>query len=327
MDASTGAVALTAVITFSLCSASSGAFAQAAYPNRPVRIVVPTPPGGGNDMVARMIAQGLTERLARQVIVENRAGAGTIIGTELVARAQPDGYTLLMGPGALATNPTSYRKLPYDAIRDFAPVTQAVAMPSLLTVHPSLPARSVKELIALAQARPGEILFASAGIGTPPHLAMELFASMAKVRLTHVPYKGSNPGLIDLLAGQVAVMGSNMLETLPHVRAARLRALGVTAPRRVAAAPEIPAVAESGLPGYEASQWYGLLAPAGTPPEIVMRLHKEAAATLRAPENTSRLISQGSEVVASTPDDFRAFIRSETAKWSEVARAAGIKPE
>lgn len=303
------------------------AVAQSAYPARTIRIIVPTASGGGNDMVARLIAQGLSERLGRQVIAENRPGAGTIIGTELVAKSPADGYTLLMAPAAFVTVPLTNKKAPYDAVRDFAPITQAASLPSLVVVHPSVPATSVKEMIALAKAKPGQILFGSAGLGTQPHLSMELFASMANLRMIHVPYKGSSPGLVDLLAGQLAIMAANMPQTIPYVRAGRLRALGVTTASRVAAAPEIPTIAESGLPGYESVQWFGLLAPAGTPREIIARLHKESIAILRMPENIARLAADGAEVTTSSPEEFAAFIRAENAKWAKVVKAAGIQPE
>ena len=303
------------------------AVAQSAYPARTIRIIVPTASGGGNDMVARLIAQGLSERLGRQVIAENRPGAGTIIGTELVAKSPADGYTLLMAPAAFVTVPLTNKKAPYDAVRDFAPITQAASLPSLVVVHPSVPATSVKEMIALAKAKPGQILFGSAGLGTQPHLSMELFASMANLRMIHVPYKGSSPGLVDLLAGQLAIMAANMPQTIPYVRAGRLRALGVTTASRVAAAPEIPTIAESGLPGYESVQWFGLLAPAGTPREIIARLHKESIAILRMPENIARLAADGAEVTTSSPEEFAAFIRAENVKWAKVVKAAGIQPE
>jgi tripartite-type tricarboxylate transporter receptor subunit TctC len=307
-------------------AAISHATAQETYPVRPVRIIVPVSPGSGTDIVARLMAQGLSERMGRQVVVENRAGAGTIIGSELVAKSRPDGYTLLMGISVLAINPATYKKLPYDALRDFAPITQAVFLPLVMVVHPSVPAKSVKEMIALAKQRPGQIAFASSGLGTIPHLAMELFAHMANVRMIHVPYKGGS-GVIDVMAGNVAIMASNMLQALPYARAGRLRMLGVTTARRSPAAPEIPTVAEGGLPGYEAVQWYGLLAPAGTPREIISRLHKESAAVLQTEESRQRLAADGADVVANSPDEFGAFMRTETAKWAKVVRAAGIQPE
>jgi tripartite-type tricarboxylate transporter receptor subunit TctC len=293
-----------------------------------VRIIVPTAPGGGSDSGARLIAQELTKRWGRPIIVENRAEAGTIIGSEIVARAPPDGYTLLSSPSTLATNPSSYKKMPYDALRDFAPITQTLYVPNLIVVHASLPAKTVKELIAFARAQPGEILYASAGHGTNPHLTMELFASMAVIKLVHVPYKGSPQGIVDLVAGRVTMIAtSSMSVVLPHVKAGGLRALAVTTATRVQTLPDIPTVAEAGVPGYEAVQWAGLVAPGGTPREIVDKLHREATSILRSPEGRERLAADGFGVVANAPEHFAAFMRSETVKWDKVAKAAGIQPE
>ena len=312
---------------FAALAMTGAALAQSDYPNRTVRIIVPTAAAGGNDTVGRVIAQGLSDRWGKQVVVDNRAGASTMIGGEMVAKAPPDGYTLLMGVSTLAINPATFRKVPYEAQRDFAPVTQAVFVPNLMMVHPSVPARTVQEMIAFARARPGQVLFASAGYGTNPHLSMELFAAMGQLRMIHVPYKSSTPGIIDLIAGHGAIMSPNMLQSIPHVRAGRLRALGVTSATRAASAPDIPTVAEGGLPGYEAVQWYGLLAPAGTPREIIMRLHAETVAVLRAPESAKRLAGDGAEVIAGSPEEFAALIKTETVKWAKVVKAAGIQPE
>jgi tripartite-type tricarboxylate transporter receptor subunit TctC len=303
------------------------ALAQDNYPNRPIRMVVAIPAGSGTDTVARLIAQGLSERLGRQVVVENRPGAGTIIGNETVAKAKPDGYTLLMNGAALTIAPAMYKKLPYDTARDFAPITIAVSSPNLIAVHPSVPATSVREMIALAKARPGQILFSSGGRGTNSHLATELFASMAQVRMTHVPYKGSTPGVVALMAGEVALMTNSVSTLQPHVRSGKLRALGVASARRVAVAPDIPTIAEAGLPGYESAQWSGLLAPAGTPQEIIGRLHRETVAILRAPDMRERLAGDGSELVANSPEEFAAFIKAELVKWAAVVKATGITPE
>lgn len=298
-----------------------------AYPSRPIRMVVAIPAGSGTDTVARLIAQGLSERLGRQVVVENRPGAGTIIGNETVAKAKPDGYTLLVNGAALTIAPAMYKKLPYDTLRDFAPITIAVSSPNLMAAHPSVPVRSVKEMIALAKARPGQVLFSSGGRGTNSHLATELFASMAQIRMTHVPYKGSTPGVIALMAGEVALMTNSVSTLLSHVRAGKLRALGVGSTRRVAAAPDIPTIAEAGLPGYESAQWSGLLAPAGTPLEIIARLHREIVAIVRAPAITERLVSDGSEVVANSPEEFAAFYKAELVKWVAVVKSTGMTPE
>ncbi len=250
-----------------------------------------------------------------------------MIGSELVAKSPPDGHTLLMGLSTLAINPATYRTVPYDALRDFAPITQVAYTPNLMIVHPSVPARSIKELIALARAGPGEILYASSGHGTNPHLTMGLFSTQARIRMVHVPYKISIPSLVDLIAGQVATMTSPMPQSIAHVRAGRLRALGVTSANHAAAAPDIPTIQESGLPGFESVQWYGLLAPARTPPDIIDRLHKEVAAILRTPDTRDRLAGDGAEPVVSLPDAFAAFIKAETVKWASVAKAAGITPE
>jgi tripartite-type tricarboxylate transporter receptor subunit TctC len=290
-------------------------------------MIVGFAPGGGTDTTARALTPKLSERLGQQVIVENRAGAGTMIGGEAVARAAPDGYTLLMGISTLATNPAIYRKVPYNALTDFAPITLALSAPNLLVVHPSLPVKNVKELVWFAEARPGQLNFASAGTGTNPHLSMELFMSMTKTRMVHIPYKGSAPAIVDLVGGQVVVMAATMLTGLPHVRTGRLRALGVTSAQRTTVAPEVPTVAESGVPGYEAVQWYGVLAPAPTPKEIVTRLHRDLAAVLRTAEVKERFAADGGESGGNTPDEFARYLRVETEKWAKVVKAAGIKPE
>jgi tripartite-type tricarboxylate transporter receptor subunit TctC len=306
-----------------MCAAA----AQAQYPAKPVRIVVPSSAGGGTDIIARIVSPKLSERLGQQVVIDDRPGAGTMIGAELVAKAPPDGYTLLISPSTLATNPIIYRKVPYNALTDFAAVTLVLSAPNILVVHPSLPVKTVKELIWFAQARPGELNFASAGAGTGPHLAMELFMSMAGIRMVHIPYKGSAPAIIDLLSGQVTTMVATMLTGLPHVRSGRLRALGVTGLQRIAAAHDVPTVAEAGLPGYEAAQWYGMLAPAQTPKDIIARLNREMVAILHSNEITERFAADGAEARPTTPDEFARYIRSETEKWVRVAQSAGIKQE
>lgn len=301
--------------------------ADASYPSRTIRIIVPTSTGGGGDLSARLIAQRLFEGSGHSVVVENRAGAGTIVGTDIVAKAPPDGHTILMAPGAFATNPSTYKKMPYDAVSDFAPITQMLFIPQLIVVHPSVPAKSVKEFIALAKAQPGELQYAASGHGTLPHLTMELFASMAQIRLINVPYKGPAPGIIDLLGGRIEIAVSGGSSLVPHVRSGRLRALGVTTAARTPPLPDIPTIAEAGLPGYEAVQWGGLLVRAGTSREIIARLHKEATAILRTPEVKERLIRDGNEVVASSPEEFSALIKAEIVKWAKVVKAAGIQPE
>jgi tripartite-type tricarboxylate transporter receptor subunit TctC len=253
-----GALVVVALLSLDVC-------AQAPYPTRPVRLLVPSSPGGGTDIIARIVGPKLSERLGQPVVIENRAGAGTMIGGEVVAKAPPDGYTLLLGISTLAINPAVYRKVPYNALTDFAPITLALSAPNILVVHPSLPVKNVQELVWFADARPGQLNYASAGTGTSPHLSMELFMSMTKLKMVHIPYKGSAPAMIDLVGGQVTAMAATMLTAMPHVRSGRLRALGVTGAHRSAIAPEIPTVAESGVKGYEAVQWYGMLAPAQTP--------------------------------------------------------------
>jgi len=297
------------------------------YPSRALRIVVPSSAGSGADFSGRLIAQPLSERLGQQVVIENRAGAATMIGTELVAKAPPDGYTLLLGVGTLATTPSMYKKVPYDAQRDLAPITQLASVANVLVVHPSLPAKSVKELVALAKARPSEIAFASSGTGTNPHLSMELFLYMTGTKMLHVPYKGPTPGMIDLLAGRVSAMATSITASFPHVRSGRLRVLGVTTAKRAAAMPDVPTIAEAGVPGYEAVQWWGLLVPAGTPAEIIARLHRDAVSVLTAPDIRDRFAREGMTVVAGAPQEFAAYIRTETLKWAKIVKSAGIQPE
>jgi len=310
-----------------LIAAAPEALAQANYPIRPIRVVVPTAPGGPPEVTARLVAQELTKRWGRPAVVDIRPGAGTVIGSEIVAKAPADGYTLLMSPGTLATNPATYRKLPYDALRDFAPITQTHLVPNLFVIHPSLPAKSVKEFIALARARPGDILYASAGYGTNPHLTIELFASMAQLRLTHVPYKGGLPGVTDLLAGRVVMMVSSAMGLLlPHVQAGKLRALGVSSAARSKALPDLPSMAEA-VPGFEAVQWAAFMAPTGTPAEIIDRLHKEIVSILHLPEIRERLAADNIEVVGSTPAELAAYLRAETVKWAKAAKLAGIEPQ
>jgi tripartite-type tricarboxylate transporter receptor subunit TctC len=297
-----------------------------AYPSRPIRIVLPVAAGGATDQLARLIGQGFNERWGRPVVVENRPGAGTIIASDIVAKSKPDGYTLLVTTSTHIMNVLVNKKMPYDTQRDFTPITQALSLPSLLVAHPSVP-RTVKEIIALARARPGEVLYSSAGRGSNPHLAMALFTHMAGVRMTHVPYKSGPPAVIDLIAGHVAIGVSGISSSIPHVRAGRLRALGITSLQRSPVAPDVPAISEAGLPGYEAMQWYGMLAPAATPRDIIAMLHKEAVAVLRVPATAERFAADGSTVVASAPEAFAEFIRVESVKWAQVAKTAGLQPE
>jgi tripartite-type tricarboxylate transporter receptor subunit TctC len=327
MTHSLQSVLLAFIVPALLATAPAVTSAQDEYPSRPIRLVVPTAPGGSTDIVARLLAQGLSERLGRQVVVENRPGASTIIGTEIVTKAKPDGYTLLMGVSTMAMNPAMYKKLPYDVVRDLAPITQAASLPNLIIVHPSLPVGSVKQLIALAKARPGQVQYASGGTGGNPHLTMELFASMAGIRMMHVPYKSGTAGMIAVLGGEVALMAQGIASAIPHVRTGKLRALGVTSAKRVSIASDIPTIDELGLAGFESLQWPGLMAPAQTPREIIGKLHTESVAVLRSPQVREALSRDGAEVVAGTPEDFGALVRSEIAKWGKVIKAAGIQPE
>jgi tripartite-type tricarboxylate transporter receptor subunit TctC len=308
--------------------AAGGVSAQEAYPNRPIRIIVPTAPGGPSDVGARLIAGELTKRWGKQVVVDIRPGAGTIIGTDLVAKSAPDGYTLLMSPSTLAITPATYKKLPYDVLRDFAPITQTHFVPNLISVHPSVPAKNIRELIAFAKARPNEILYASSGHGTNPHLVIELLAHMAQIKLVHIPYKGTLPGLIETIAGRTALIATSSMQlVLPNARAGKLRILAISSAARVPSLPDIPAVAESGLAGYEAVQWTAMMAPAATPADILVRLQKEIVAILRMNEIRDKLAVDGAEIVASSPEEFAAFLRNETVKWAAVVKAAGIAQE
>ena len=304
------------------------AFAQGtAYPAKPVRIVVPSSPGGGTDILARLLAQKLTENLGQQFVVENRPGAGQIIGIEAVARSAPDGYTLLMAASAIVINEVLYKKPPYDTLRDFAPITLGASLPNILVVHPALPAKSVRELIALAKARPGMLNYSSAGSGTSPHLSMELFRIMSGITLTHIPYKGTGPATVDLVAGQVQLSMPNVLTALPQIKGGKLRALGVTSAKRASGLPDIPAIAEAGVPGYEAIQWYGLLAPAGTSRDVVNKLQSETAKILVLQEVKERLAADGADAVGNRPQEFAAYIKAEIDKWSKVVKAGGITLE
>jgi tripartite-type tricarboxylate transporter receptor subunit TctC len=305
---------------------SSLSFSQ-EYPARPVRIIVPSPPAGGTDIVARVLAQHFSKSFGQQFFVENRPGAGNMIGIEAVARAAPDGYTLLMTASTLALNSVLFKKVPYDPVRDFAPITLTATAPNVLLVHPSVPAQSLAEFIALAKAKPGALSYGTPGIGTSPHLSMELLKSMAGIDLQHVPYKGTAAAVTDVIGGQIAATFANALTAKPQVDAGRVRALAITGPRRIDALPGVPPVAEAGVPGYEAMQWYGLLAPAGTSAAIVERLNAEALKALRSAEMKERLAADGAEPLGGSPAEFAALIRRELDKWTRVARAAGIEPQ
>jgi len=297
-----------------------GAAQDDEYPTQPIRLIVPYTAGGGVDKVARVVGEKLGQALGQPVIIDNRGGASGNIGTNVAAKAAPNGYTIVMGAAALAINVSLYNKLPFDTVNDLTPVILLTKTPNILVVHPKVPARSVKELIALAKSRPGVLNYASAGSGTTPHMAGELFRSMAGVDIVHVPYKGSGPAVNAMLAGEVDLMLSPALTVLPHVKSGRLVALGMSGDERSQAFPDIPTIAEAGLPGYEAAQWYGVLAPAGTPPAIVARLNKELGKIIHLPDVKASLESEGSEPVGGTPDEFAAYIKAEISRWSSVIR-------
>ena len=294
------------------------------YPERPIRLLVGFAPGGGTDTTARAIAQKLGQALGQQVIIDNRPGAAGNIATQIVAHANPDGYTLLMGTiAALAINPTLFGNLPFDPVRDFAPITQAVNSTNVLVVHPSVKAASVKELIELAKASPGKVLYGSSGVGGAGHLAGELFCTLAGVKMTHVPYKGGGPVMIDLIAGQVHSVFATAATAIPHIKSGKIRPLGVTTAKRAGMLPDIPTIAEQGLKGFDANNWYGLLAPAKTPRPIVSKLNAEVVKVLQMPDIKQYLFSQGLDPAPTTPEEFGAYIKSEMAKWAKVVRAAG----
>lgn len=313
---------------FLLLFVSAFAAAEDNYPSHPVRLIAPLSAGGGVDIVARYLAQRLSEKWGQQVVVDNRTGATGIIGTDLAAHATPDGYTLLMGNAAThAVNVSLFKKLPYDAVKDFAPVTLIARVPEMLVVHPALPAATVNELIALAKAKPGQLTFGSAGAGSPPHLAGELFQHLAGIRLVHVPYKGSAPALADLIGGQINLYFSNILSAVPHVKGGRLRALGVTGRKRSVVVPEVPSIAESGLPGYEDYNWYGIFAPKGTPRAVVNKLHSDIVQVVRGQDMEQRLTKDGAEVIANSPDEFARFVREEIQRYARIVKQSGLRAE
>ena len=297
------------------------------YPAKPVRIIIGFPPGGATDLVARLMAPRYAGIFKQQFIVDNRPGANGVIGSDLAAKAAPDGYAIHLATiGSLVLSPAT-SKVPYDPLKDFAPISQAVALQNIFIVHPNLPVRSLKELTALARARPGALNFASSGQASPGHLAGELFKGMAKVNLVHVPYKGGGPAMIDLVAGHIEIFVAVISTAVPQVKAGKARALAVTGPRRAAALPDVPTVAETGLKGYEATNWYGMVAPADTPRTIIDRLNKATVAVLGMPDVKQALLDQGIEAAPNTPEQFAAYIKSETAKWAKVIKAAGMKSE
>jgi tripartite-type tricarboxylate transporter receptor subunit TctC len=310
-----------------LCLVPAAARSQ-AYPSKPIRLIVPFPAGGGVDYIGRIVGKGLSERLGQQVLVDNRPGANAIVGLEALKTAAPDGYTIAAASaGPLAVNPFVYAKLPHDTVRDFTYIANMTAFPLLLVSHPSLPAKNVKELIALARARPNEISYSSPGSGNTGHLSAALFDSMAKIKTIHVPYKGTAPAVVAALSGETQLTWSSIPSILPHVRSGRVRALGIGTAQRIPSLKDVPTVAEAGLPGYECTAWGGMIGPANMPRDIVLRLSKEIIATLSQKDVIERMLSEGTVPTPSGPDEFLAFQKSELKKWGAVVKLAGIKPE
>lgn len=310
--------------TISAAALTAPAVQAQNYPVKPVRIVVPTAPGGGTDLIGRLLAQNLSSQLGQQFIVDNRGGAGTTIGTAAVAKSPADGYTLLLTHSSLAFNATYYNKLPYDTLKDFAPISLVAEQPFLFAVHPSLPVKTVAQLIALAKKNPGQIAYSSGGAGSGPFMGAELFKQQAQVNILHVPYKGAGPAFTDLMGGQVQMMIATLSLGMPHATSGRVRALGVTSAKRLGATPQLPTVAESGLPGFEFSAWYGVLAPAGTPPAVMTRLHQAVGKAMAAPE-TREKFEDGLIPLSSTSDEFAAYLKQEVIKWGNVVKASGVK--
>ena len=315
------------IIAATLAAAGVAHAQGPSYPVRPVRIIVPQSAGASTDLTARLIAQKLSATLGQNFIVDNRPGAGSIIGTDLVAKAAPDGYTLLVVASSITLNPTLHKNLPFDPVRDLAPITQLSAFPNLLTVHPAVPVKTVKDLIALAKAKPGSINYGSSGTATGTHLSAELFKYMTGIDMVHVPYKGGGPAVQALLGGQVQLNFATIVSVLPHMRGGKLRGVAVTTAKRSPAAPEIPTIAESGVPGYDHGPWNGFLAPAKTPRTIIAKLNEETARVLQLPETKSVFNSEGAEPVGNKPEEFHAAMKSEIAKWTKVIKAAGIKAD
>ncbi len=298
------------------------------YPSRPIRLIVPYAPGGGADSVARIVAKRVSESIGQPIVIENRGGAGSIVGTDMVAKAAPDGYTLLLGQsGPISINPAVYKTLPYDPVKDFAPITMTTAYPYMLVVNSELPAKTLKEFVALAKSKPGAMNYGSTGVGAANHLVAELFNSKAGLQMTHVPYRGTALAVGDLLGGQLSVVFGDPISVLPHIRSGKLRALAVTSLERSPVAPEVPTVAESGYPGFEALAWHGILAPARTPPEIVKKLNAEIVKALADPETNKLLTNQAMQTVGNTPEAFAAFIQKDIATWKAVAAAAKVTVE
>jgi len=315
--------------TVALGMFSMEAFAQNAsnYPNRPIRYLVGYTPAGTADLLARAVGQKLGEVWGQQVLVENRPGGGTNIATEIAAKSPPDGYTLFMPTVANAINPTLLTKINHDFMRDFIHITNYAKVPGIVVVHPSVPAKNAKELIALAKANPGALRHGSTGIGSPHHLAAEIFKTMAGINMIHVPYKGATPALTDVVAGHIEIYFGAMVSTIPHVKSGRVRALGVTSLKRVAAAGDTPTLDEQGLKGFDTGSWFGMSVPAGTPRDIVMKLHAEATRAIQSPDIRDRMSAEGAEFVGDTPEQFTAFLKTELVKWGKAVKASGAKPE
>jgi tripartite-type tricarboxylate transporter receptor subunit TctC len=320
--------AVTVAMLGVLPAPAHAADAPAAFPSKPVRLIVPFPPGGSTDILARAVGQKLSESWGQPVVIDNRPGAGGIIGMELGAKSAPDGYTLVMGHvGTLAANPALYKSLPYDPLRDFAPITLIAMVPNVLVVGPAVSSRTVAELVALAKSKPGALDYGSGGNGSAAHLATEYFKLKAGLDLQHIPYKGTAPALADLLGGQIALMITGLPPVLPHVKSGKLRILGVASARRLKQFPENPTIAESGVPDYEATQWYGILAPAQTPKDVVARMNRDIVKTLKEPTVTEKLASEGADPVGNSPEQFASFIKSEIDLWGRVIRATGARAD
>jgi tripartite-type tricarboxylate transporter receptor subunit TctC len=323
-----GALRWLSALTGAVLLAVTAPVSAQSYPTKPIRFIVPFAPGGSTDTLARTLGQKLTDALGQQVVIDNRAGGNGNIGMGIVAHAAADGHTLLLGYIAnLGIGPSLFANLPFDPVRDYAPITQLAVSPNIFVAHPSVPAKTFKEFIAYAKANPRKINFASAAVASLGHLAGELLNTAAGIEMQHVPYKGSGQAVIDLLAGQVQVMFSGMSSVMPHIKGGKLRPLAVTGAQRSPAAPEVPTIAESGFPGFEAAAWYGVLAPAGTPKAVIVRLHDEIVRALKMPDVKERLENVGFELVGGTPDEFGAYIQSEIKKWAKVVKASGVKAE
>jgi tripartite-type tricarboxylate transporter receptor subunit TctC len=322
-----GCLSCSAFALYAACAAHAATSAAPGYPTRPVRVIVPQSAGGSTDLAARIVVQRMGESMGQTFVVDNRPGAGSLNGTDTVAKAVPDGYTLLAVAASFTINPSLHEKLPFDPVRDFSPITRLAALPHILVVHPTLPVKSVKELVALAKAKPGELNYASSGVATSTHLAAELFKHLTGTNMIQVPYKGGAPGMVGLLAGEVQLYFATISTALPHVKSGKIRALAVTSAKRSVVAPEYPTIAEAGVRGYEHASWVGVLAPAKTPAAVISTLNAEAVKAAAREDVKSALLRDGLEVVGDTPQEFGGVIKAEVAKWMKVVKAAGIKPQ